>query len=194
VPATQPRSRLARPGIALISGIIVLSVALAGTAVALGHLTRLPLGKGAAVVSWTGGSLTPPTVVSVHGRAGGLTILATDKIPNPLSGNAASQPIPSGPASYPLGTVKGTIDGAAFTLKIAFTIPDEATAGTLDTYGTVTGTFRNQPVRMTLTADPDSVVIVFAGRIGADHISGTLQSIVHRGKVATAKAVFDVTK
>ncbi len=177
----------------------VLTVLLAVPVVAeISRLTSIPLGRGTATISWTGKGGTSPTVNSISGKAGGLAVSATDKVPKipgigetPHGSDPTSVSIPS---SLPIADVKGIIDGAPFTLDIVLTLPHPLSDSSKSSLGNVTGTFRNQKLTAILTANPNGNNFDFTGTIGTLHVSGVIESPSHHGNKATAHASFDVTR
>src|ERR1700728_1811595 len=72
------RRRMA--GIVLAGGALVVLVATAGDAL-LARLTRLPLGRGTATITWKGARGLSPTIHSIKGTAGGYQVSATGRVP-----------------------------------------------------------------------------------------------------------------
>jgi hypothetical protein len=172
----------------------LLAVLLALPVVAeIARLTSIPLGRGTATITWTGKGGISPTVNSISGKAGGLPVSATDKVPKipginePATGSTSE----SLPSSLPIANVKGTIDGTAFTLDIALALPSGSSN---HSFGKVTGTFRNENLTAILTVNPTANTFDFTGTIGSLHVSGVVRSPTHHGNKATAHASFDVTK
>jgi hypothetical protein len=164
----------------------------------IARLTSLPLGKGSATVSWTGttNGITP-TIGAITGSARGLAIAASGVVPkqpqpDQPTGGSTSLSLPS---SLPIADIKGTIAGAPFTLDIVLNLSHlSLTSKAVQTFGTVAGSFRGQPVHATLSGQASSSAAHFKGTIGADHVTGTISKLVHHGKKETAYATFDVTK
>jgi hypothetical protein len=161
----------------------------------IAHLTSIPLGRGSATITWTGKSGISPTVNSIGGKAGGLPVSAIDEVPRipginePASGSTSD----SLPSSFPLANVKGTIDGAPFTLDIVLTLP-QLSGSSKSSFGKVIGTFRNQKMAAIVTDEAATNTLHFTGTIGSLHISGVIRWPTHHGNKATAHASFDVTK
>jgi hypothetical protein len=163
------------------------------------RLTKLPLGKGTATISWTGNSGITPTINSISGTARGQSIVATGTLPRPSSpgGSSSGSTSLTIPSSLPLADIKGTIGGTPFTVDITLKLSGlSAISHKVETFGSVTGAFRGQPIKATLFVHPPSSLITFTGSIGSDHVTGTIpiNRIVHHGKRSTAYATFDVTK
>ena len=155
------------------------------------RLTSIPLGRGSATITLTVKSGIAPTVNSIRGTAGGLRVLGTAKVPKASGlGGAVS----SAQQSFPIANVQGTIDGAPFTLNITLTLtlPPSQGPPKSASVGHVTGSFRNEPVRADLTYNSSN--FDFKGTIGALHVTGAIEGVVHHGNKATAHATFDVTK
>jgi hypothetical protein len=180
-------------GIATASGGL-LAALIAGPVMAeISHLTAIPLGRGTATITWVGKGGIEPTVNSIVGKAGGLSVSATDKIPKiPGTGSVSSGPS-SIPSDFPLADVKGAIDGSQFSLDIALSL-SQLSGSSNGSLGTISGRFRNQKVNAIITADAASNAFDFSGTIGSLHVSGVIRSVTHRGNSATAHATFDVTK
>jgi hypothetical protein len=180
---------LALACIALLSAPVLAEIA---------SLTRLPLGRGTATVTWTSNSGNIPTANSIAGTARGLSVIGKQTLSNPFGSNGSgSGTVPTSitiPSEFPLGKVRGTIDGAPFVLNIVLVIPSHSTSLKGDNFGHVTGTFRNEPVRAVITADVTSRDFGFRGTIGAFHITGVVKDVTHRGLKATSHATFDILK
>ena len=116
---------------------------------------------------------------------------ATGQVPKiaPKGGTASTLP-----SQYPIAHVKGTIGGTSFTLDIVLTLPASPAPDTQLTFGHVTGTFRDQHVAATLTANVNSRAYAFAGTIGSLHITGLVSQPVRHGLKETAHATFDVAR
>ena len=153
------------------------------------RLTSLPLGKGTATVTWTGKGGVTDSITSISGSARGLTIVASGMVP--ATPNLGSSP----PANLPVADVKGTLAGASFTVDISLTLSGVNLNSKKNvTFGAVSGSFRGQAVKAVLIGVPSSSTVEFKGTIGADHVTGTISKVVHRGNEAIAHATFDVTK
>jgi hypothetical protein len=176
--------------IVLAGGAIVVLIATAGDAL-LARLTTLPLGRGAATITWKGATGLSPTINSVRGTAGGYQVAATGRVPKTPSASGTASTLPS---QYPIANVKGTIGGAGFTLNIVLTLPASLTSSKLQSFGHVTGTFRNQQVAATLTANVNSSSFTFVGTIGSFHIAGRVSQPKQQGNTETARATFNLTK
>jgi hypothetical protein len=165
-------------------------MATAGDAL-LAQLTKLPLGRGTATITWKGATGVSPTINSIQGIAGGYQVAATARVPKtpPASGTASTLP-----SQYPIADVKGTIGGTGFTLSIVLTLPASLTSRSLQSFGHVTGTFRNQRVSATLTANVNSSSFTFAGTIGSLHLTGNVSRPKQQGDSETARATFNITK
>jgi hypothetical protein len=176
--------------IVLAGGVIVLLIASAGDAL-LAQLTKIPLGRGTATITWKGATGLSPTIHSIKGTAGGYQVAATGQVPEsePTSGAASTLP-----SHYPIADVKGTIGGTGFTLDIVLTLPASLTSSKPQTFGRVTGTFRNQRVAATLAANVNSSSFTFVGTIGPLHVAGHVSQPKQRGDTETARATFNVTK
>jgi len=161
------------------------------TGAVLASLTRIPLGHGTATITWTGVTGITPTIKSVKGTAGGYSVSATGRIPKLATTGGSASSIPS---EFPLANIKGTLGGAPFTLDIILTLPTSATSANPGSFGHVTGTFRNQAVTGTLTANVSSSSFGFKGMIGALHVAGVVSQPHQHGNTETAHARFNVTK
>ncbi len=113
------------------------------------------------------------------------------RIPNPASAFGSGSSIPS---QLPLANIKGTIGGTPFTLDIVLTFPTSASSAKPQNFGHVNGTFRNQAITATLTANINSSSFGFKGTIGALHVDGLVTRPRQHGNTETAHATFDVTK
>ena len=165
-------------------------IATAGGAL-IARLTRIPTGRGIATITWKGATGLTPTISSIRGTAGGYQVVAAGRVPKtPSTGGTAS----SLPSQIPVADVKGNIGGTGFTLNIVLTLPGSLTSSKLQTVGHVTGTFRNQKVAATLTANVNSSSFAFSGTIGSLHVSGHVSQPKQHGNMETARATFNVTK
>ncbi len=175
-----------------ITAVVAISVPVMAQ---IARLQQIPLGSGSATISWTGKSGIRPTITSISGKARGFAVLATGRVPKPPSLAGSSTPA-SLPASYPIADIKGTIGGTSFTLDVAINLAGlNANSSTAAALGTVTGTFRGQPIKAVLTAaSATSPTVSFSGTIGSDHVTGTIGRIVRHGNRSTATAHFDVTR
>lgn len=189
--AKNGRHRPRRTAAILFAGGAV--VVLIGTAsdALMARLTTIPLGRGTATITWKGATGLTPTINSIKGTAGGYRVTATGRVPKTpsISGTASSSP-----AQFPIADVKGTIGGTGFTINIVLTLPGSLTSSRLQTFGHVTGTFRNQRVAATLTANVNSSSFAFVGTIGSLHVSGHVSQPKQHGNTETAHATFNVTK
>jgi hypothetical protein len=161
------------------------------------RLTSIPLGRGTATITWTGKGGISPTVTSISGKADGFTVSASDKPPKfpGLGGSATGASAPTSvsiPANIPIADVRGTIDGAPFTLHVVISLPQSLTSGGTG-IGRVTGTFKNQRLSATLSAKATSDTVAFKGTIGTVHVSGVIGKNTRHGNTTTAHASFDVT-
>jgi len=188
--------------VALCAGGAVVGISFPVSAL-VARLTSLPLGKGAATITWTGNSGITPTVNSVQGHVADYSVVATDKFPrlgqsSSTTGSGSSSvpsSIPNLSGPIPFGDVKGTIDGTAFTLLITLQIPQtQSQLGTNIPLGQVTGMFRNEPIKASLSANPKSRAFDFKGSIGPYRVIGVIESVQHHGDHSTAHATFDVTQ
>lgn len=156
------------------------------------RLTKIPLGKGEATITWTGSSGISPSITSVQGTAGGYQVRGTGKVPIPLGSGTSGGSLPT---QIPIAQVKGTIGGSSFTLAIKLDLAGAASpASTSQAIGNVTGTFRGQSVTATLTPGTPSNLIRFNGLVGALKVSGTIGNVRHHGKSSTAHATFTVSR
>jgi hypothetical protein len=155
------------------------------------RLTNIPLGRGTATITWTGATGATTTINSIKGTAGGYNVAAKGRVPttSPTTGSASTTP-----SQFPVANVKGTIGGTGFSLNIVLTLPASLTSSKLQTVGNVTGTFRNQHVDATLTANVNSSSFVFTGTIGSLHIVGRVSQPIRHAHMETAHASFNVTK
>jgi hypothetical protein len=74
------------------------------------------------------------------------------------------------------------------------TLPTASTSAKSLSLGHVTGTFRNQTVLGTLTANVGSSSFGFKGTIGRLHVNGVVSQPHQHGNTETAHASFNVTK
>ena len=176
--------------ILVAGGAVVVVIATASDAL-IARLTRIPLGRGTATITWKGATGLTPSISSIRGTAGGYQVAAAGRVPKPpsISGTASSLP-----SQIPVADVKGTIGGTGFTLNIVLTLPGSLTSSKLQTVGHVTGMFRNQKVTATLTANVNSSSFAFVGTIGSLHVSGHVFQPKQHGKMETARATFNVAK
>jgi len=176
--------------IIVVGGAIVVLIATSTNAL-VARLTNIPLGRGTATITWKGATGVTPTINSIKGTADSYKVAATGRVPKPtpISGTASTLP-----TQYPLANVKGTIGGTGFTLNIVLTLPASLTSSTPQTFGHVTGSFRNQPVAGTLTANVNSSSFAFVGTIGSLRIAGVVAKPIQHGHTETARAAFNVTK
>ena len=174
-----------------ITAVVAISVPVMAE---IARLEQLPLGSGSATISWTGKSGITPTISSISGTARGFTVVATGRVPKPPSLANPSTPA-SVPTSYPIADIKGTIGGTSFTLEVAINLRGvNSNSSARAPFGTVTGTFRGQPIRAVLTASATSQTVSFSGTIGGDHVAGTIGRVVRHGNRSTTTAHFDVTR
>lgn len=132
-----------------------------------------------------------PTINSIKGTAGSYQVAATGTVPNASPGSGTASTLPS---QFPLANVKGTIGGAGFTLNIILTLPASLTSSKPQSFGKVTGTFRNQAVAAALTANINSSSFAFVGTIGSLHIAGHVSKPTQHDHTETAHATFNITK
>jgi hypothetical protein len=152
------------------------------------RLTKIPLGKGEATITWTGSSGISPTITSVQGAAGGYPVRGTGKVPKPPSLGTSGGTLA---AEIPIAQVRGTIGGSSFALTIHIDLDGGLSTGR--PIGNVTGTFRGHAITATLTPDTPSDSVQFTGLIDALKVSGTIGDVTHRGKSSTAHATFTVS-
>jgi hypothetical protein len=174
----------------VVTGAAVLVLVAAWTTAFMASLTRIPLGRGTATITWTGATGITPTIQSISGNARGYTVSGHGHVPQPPPGAGTATSIPS---QIPVADVAGTIGGSRFTLNITLTFPASVTSKAPQNVGSVSGTFRNEPVRATLTANITSRSFAFAGTIGSLHVSGVISQPTQHGRTETAHARFDVT-
>jgi|HubBroStandDraft_6_1064221.scaffolds.fasta_scaffold1040467_1 hypothetical protein len=99
------------------------------------------------------------------------------------------------PSTLPLADIKGTISGTPFSLDVTLNLSGlDLNSNKPVTFGTVTGSFRGQPINAVLTGRRSSITVSFSGTIGGDHVTGTIARVVHHGNRSTAYASFDVTR
>jgi hypothetical protein len=154
------------------------------------RLTKIPLGKGEATITWTGNSGISPTITSVRGVADGYQVRGAGKAPKPpdLSTSGGSLP-----AEVPIAQVKGTIGGSSFTLAIKIDLAGSLSPTNTDQpLGKVSGTFRGQSITATLMPGTPSNLIRFTGLVGSLQVNGTIGNVTHHGKSSTADATFTV--
>ena len=177
-------------GSAIVGAAVVVLIG-TSTEAMIARLTTIPVGRGTATITWSGSTGVTPTINSIRGTAGGYGVSATGQVPKPSS---ISGPGSTVPTEFPIADVKGTIGGTHFTMKIILTLPSSLTSSAPQNFGHVTGTFRNQPVAGTLTANVNSDTFAFTGTIGALHVHGTVSKLIHHEHSETAHATFIVTK
>jgi hypothetical protein len=190
----HPRIRTAAVGAIAIAGVLLVSVPVMAEIAAL---RSIPLGRGSATLSWTGKSGITPTIDSIRGSARGLVIVAAGTVPKPPHlGNASSGSTSlSLPSTLPLADIKGTISGTSFSLDVSLKLAGlELTSNKPVTFGTVTGSFRGEPITAVLTGRRTSTTVSFSGTIGSDDVTGTITRVVRHGNMSTAYASFDVTR
>ena len=68
----------------------------------------------------------------------------------------------------------GTIDGSHFTLDIALNL-SQLSGSSTGSLGTISGSFRSQPVNAIITSDPSFNAFDFSGTIGPTHVSGVIK-------------------
>ena len=184
-------SAVRRAATILVAGGAAVALAATASEALIARLTTLPLGRGTATITWTGATGVTPTINSIKGSVGGYQVAAVGRIPKaPALGVTGS----SLPSQFPIADVKGIIGGTSFTVNIVLTLPGSLTSGKVQDFGHVTGTFRNQRVAATLSADVKSSSFAFVGRIGSDHVSGQVSQPKQHGNTETARAIFNVTK
>jgi hypothetical protein len=171
-------------------GAVVTLIATASDALIV-RLTRIPLGRGTATITWKGATGLAPTISSIQGTAGGYEVAAAGRVPRTPSTSGTASTLPT---QFPIAAVKGTIGGTGFTLNIVLTLPGSLTSSKVQTFGHVTGTFRNQQVAATLTSNVNSSSFGFVGMIGSLHVSGHVSQPKQHGSMETAHATFNVTK
>jgi hypothetical protein len=175
----------------LVAGAAVVVLIATASDALIARLTKIPLGRGTATITWKGATDLTPTISSIKGTAGGYQVAAAGRVPKapPMGGTASSLP-----SRIPIADVKGNIGGSGFMLNIVLTLPGSLTSSKLQTVGHVSGTFRNQKVAATLTANINSSSFAFVGEIGSLHISGHVSQPKQHGNMETARATFNVTK
>jgi hypothetical protein len=183
--------------IATASGGLFAAIIAGPVMAQISRLTTIPLGRGTATITWIGKGGIEPTVNSIDGKARSFSVSATDKVPK-ISGTGGvsngSSSVPSSiPSTFPIADVKGTIGGSQFTLDIALSL-SQLSGSSNGSLGTISGSFRSQPVNAIITSDPASNAFDFSGTIGSRHVSGVIKSVAHHGNSATAHASFDVTR
>jgi hypothetical protein len=159
------------------------------------RLTSPPLGRGTAVITWTGTSGVTPTVTAIGGQAGHYKVTAREKLAR-YGQSGSGTTVPDLDKPLPLGDVTGTIGGTAFTLHISLEIPSTLTPASnqVVTLGAVTGSFRGQPVTATLSARTTSQNLDVTGTIGAYRVTAQIGRVQHHGNRSTARATYDVTR
>jgi hypothetical protein len=160
----------------------------------ISRLTTLPLGKGAATITWAGKRGDNPTINSIHGSARVLAIVASKKTPKfPSSGSVTSGSI-SVPKSVPIADITGTIGRTTFAFDVSIHLSGGTSGGVAGPVGSVVGTFHGQRINVTLSAKGNSAYVYFHGSIGGDKLNGTIDPIRQHGRTSTIQATFDVTK
>jgi hypothetical protein len=185
------KATLRRTPIVIVVGAILFALAATSASALLARLTRIPLGRGTATITWKGATGIKPTIKSIKGSAGGYSVSGNGRIPELTSTGGSA---PSIPSNLPLADIKGTIGGSPFTLDIVLTLPTSATPSKPLTIGHLTGTFRSQVVAGTVTANLSSRNFAFTGTIGTLHVEGVVLQPHQHGDTETAHATFDVTK
>jgi hypothetical protein len=175
----------------IVVGAAALVLISTSTSALIASLTRIPLGRGTATITWSGATGITPTIQSIAGTAGGYRVSGKGHVPLPAHGTGTALTVPS---RVPIADIAGTIGGARFTLDITLAFLSSPTSKTPQSFGFVTGTFRNEPVRATLTANVSSRSFGFTGTIGSLHVSGVISQPIQHGKTETAHARFDVTR
>jgi hypothetical protein len=155
------------------------------------RLTKIPLGRGTASITWSGVAGVTPTIKSIKGTAGGFSVSGAGRRPSPPSTLGSGSSIPS---KLPLADIRGTLGGAHFTLNIVLTLPTSGTSLDPPSFGRVSGTFRGQAVSAKLTANVSSDSFGFKGKIGTLRVTGVISRPHQHGNTETAHASFDVTK
>jgi hypothetical protein len=99
------------------------------------------------------------------------------------------------PSTLPLADIKGTISGTPFSLDVTLNLSGlDLTSNKPVAFGTVTGSFRGQPINAVLTGRRTSSTVSFSGTIGGDQVTGTIARVDHHGNRSTAFASFEVTR
>jgi hypothetical protein len=157
------------------------------------RFTTIPLGHGTATITWTGKGGLRPTLNSIRGSVHGIPVMASGQVPGLGAGTASSIP-----TTFTLADVQGQLGGAHFTLTIDLSLSSlSATAapGSTAAFGTVTGTFRGQVVRASVSSPkPGSQFVRFTGTIGALKVAGSIGPPTHHGNQSTAHASFTVSR
>jgi len=186
--------------VALAAAFSWLALAVPVAAV-VARLTSLPLGHGAATISWIGTTGIHPKVTSIRGTVRQLPVVAAINLPNygaggsPTGSSSTASPSSALGTSIPLGHVHGTLDGAPFTLDIYLQLPSsQPQGGAVQSIGHVTGSFRGEPISATLKASLESPDVTFAGTIGSYKVTGVIGNGHRHGKETTARATFDVSQ
>lgn len=183
-------------GLLVVGSVMAMTIPVAAV---IDRLTHLPVGAGQATIEWTGRSGVSPTVNSVSGHIGTYSLSATDRVSlpqlgDPQAGSSRSTSSPSIPTTFPFGDVEGTIGGTSFRLHITLKVPTSLPSQGTFTLGTVTGSFRGEPVNGLLTASSSSNTFDVHGTIGSYHVSVTIQQPHHHGNRSVAHASYVVTK
>jgi hypothetical protein len=178
--------------VVLLAGLVLALLAFSADAL-MARLATIPLGRGTASITWTGATGVTPTIGSIKGTAGGYQVSGSGKVPAAASVNGTATSI-SVPSEFPIADVTGTIGGAQFALDIVLQLPSSLTTTKAQPFGHITGTFRNQPVRATITASPESRSFRFQGTIGTLAVSGVVSQPHQHKNTETAQATFNVTK
>lgn len=189
-----PRFRAAALAVVAVVAVMLLSVPVLA---AISRLRSIPLGHGSATISWTGKGGVTPTLSSIRGSARGLAIVASGTAPKPpqLSNASSGSTSLSLPPTLPLADITGTISGTPFSLDVTLNLSGlDLASNNPVTFGTVTGSFRGQPIKAILTGRRTSTRVSFSGTIGNDHVTGTITRVVHHGRTSTGDATFDVTR
>jgi len=175
----------------IVAGAAVVVLISTTTGALLARLTKIPLGRGTASITWSGAAGVTPTIKSIKGTADGYSVSGAGRGPNPASILGSASSIPS---HLPLADIKGTIGGAYFTLDISLTLPTSGTSLNSQSFGQVSGTFRGQAVTAKLTENVSSYSFGFKGKIGTLRVTGVISQPRRHGNTETAHASFDVAK
>jgi hypothetical protein len=174
----------------IVAGAVTALAAAAGPVAAeITTLSTLPDGPGTATITWSGHGGDFPTIGKANGTVEHYAVHATGKVPRSDDHGAT-------PPTETLATIKGTLDGTAFSLAIHLDIfpPSLATGGNV---GTVNGTYDGRPVSLTLAVPANARAagkfVGFDGAIGSQSVVGTISIPVHKHGKSSARSSFMVS-
>ena len=175
--------------ILVAGGAAVVLIATASDAL-VAQLTRIPLGRGTATITWKGATDLTPTISSIKGTAGGYRVAAAGRVPKaPSNGGTASSP-PSQFGCRRQGEYRRDRLHAQYRLdtpRVAY-VEQTADRRSRDRNISESESGCNAP------ANINSNSFAFSGTIGSLHVSGHVSQPKRHGNMETARATFNVTK